>query len=121
MTAKGYSGILLVVLLVGFLAIRAVNSQGPGTMPVVPWNHPSPASTANASMLMNTNLLAQGNQVILIDSTRKVMAVYMVSPDSGSIQLKSVRDLQADFQLEEFNGSDPSPAKVRGILGQPRP
>ncbi len=96
------------------------NSQSSGTVPATGWSLPSPTSTANENMLMHSGFSSTGaNQVILVDTAKKVMAVYFIAPDTGGIQLKSVRNLAADLQLEEFNGADPSPSKVRSILSQP--
>jgi hypothetical protein len=44
------------------------------------------------------------------------MAVYHVDPEKGDIQLKSVRKIDADFALEEFNLSEPSPTTIRKNL-----
>ncbi len=108
---------LVGVLVFGF---QISNSQSPGTAPAAVWNLPGPTSTGNENLLMHSGLSSSGaNQVILVDTTKRVMAVYFVAPDTGIIQLKSVRNLNADLQLEEFNGSDPSPSKVRSILNQP--
>jgi len=114
--------LVALLALVGLLVfgIQFTNSQSPGSTPAAVWNLPSPTSTGNEAILMHTGLSSSGsNQVILVDTNKRVMAVYFVAPDTGVIQLKSVRNLAADFQLEEFNGSDPSPAKVRSILGHP--
>ena len=108
--------------LVGLLVfgVQFTNSQTPGSTTPAVWNLPSPAAVGNEAMLIQTGITSTGsNQVIMVDTTKRVMAVYVVAPDTGVIQLKSVRNLAADFQLEEFNGSDPSPAKVRSILGHP--
>ncbi len=108
--------------LVGLVVVgtRFGSSQSSGTVPTPSWNLPSPTSTANENMLMHSGFSSSGaNQVILVDTAKRVMAVYFIAPDTGGIQLKSVRNLAADLQLEEFNGTDPSPSKVRSILNQP--
>jgi hypothetical protein len=119
MTRKWVCVLLALTGLV-ILGTQHSNSQSSGTVPTAGWSLPSPTSTANESMLMHSGFSSTGaNQVILVDSAKKVMAVYFIAPDTGGIQLKSVRNLAADFQLEEFNGADPSPSKVRSILNQP--
>jgi hypothetical protein len=114
--------VCLFLALVGvvFVGAQHSNSQSAGTVPAAGWSLPSPTSTANESLLMHSGFSSTGaNQVILVDTAKKVMAVYFIAPDTGGIQLKSVRNLAADLQLEEFNGADPSPSKVRSILNQP--
>lgn len=102
------------------VGVRISNSQTTAGASAGMWTLPNATSVGNENLLMHTSRNHLGaNQVILVDSVKRVMVVYFVSPDTGIIQLKSVRNLAADLQLEEFNGSDPSPAKVRGILGQP--
>ncbi|MDZ4851836.1 MAG: hypothetical protein SGI77_21310 [Pirellulaceae bacterium] len=117
MTKSLFCSLLALIGLVVF-GIQFTKGQSPNASSSV-WTLPSPAATGNEAMLMHSGITSSGaNQVILVDSTRRVLAVYAIAPDTGVIQLKSVRNLAADFQLEEFNGSDPSPAKVRGILNQ---
>ena len=41
------------------------------------------------------------------------MAVYFVSTATGKIQLKSVRDIQWDFLMDDFNGAEPKPKDLR--------
>lgn len=113
-------GVFLALIGLVVVGTRYSNSQTSGTIPAAGWSLPSPTSTANENMLMHSGFSSSGaNQVILVDTVRRVMAVYFIAPDSGGIQLKSVRNLASDLQLEEFNGSDPSPSKVRSILNQP--
>ncbi len=54
-------------------------------------------------------------QIAIVDSKAKSLAVYVVAPDTGAIALKSVRSIGADFGLDEYNGTEPSPTKVRAI------
>jgi len=55
-------------------------------------------------------------RVIMVDPTQKSMAVYHVATDSGSIQLKSVRSLSVDFQVQDYNSGDPSPIDMKKTL-----
>ena len=108
---------LVALVLIG---VRMTNSQSPGMSNAQGWHLPTPTSTGNEAILMHSGLSSSGaNQFVLVDTAKKVMAVYFVSPETGVIQLKSVRNMTADFLLEEFNGSDPSPAKVRSIMNHP--
>jgi hypothetical protein len=63
--------------------------------------------------------LGEGRQqVTLIDPQARVMAVYHVERSSGQISLKSVRNVHWDLQMEEFNGTNPSPRDLRALLDQ---
>ena len=56
----------------------------------------------------------QGHYTAFVfDSVRGVLAVYMVDQGTGQINLKSVRQVAWDLQLEEFNTNQPSPRDLR--------
>jgi hypothetical protein len=114
--ALGSSALLLAVAM-----IRPLNSQVNNHLSNAGWTSNPVTATSNERMLLSQGVTPAGaNQVIVVDSTKPAMAVYWIAPDTGMIQLKSVRNLASDFQLEEFNGTDPSPSKIRSILTQPR-
>lgn len=75
----------------------------------------APAQVASAgSSMMASVILANGfQQIALVDHAKSTMAVYHIDPSSGDIQLKSVRRLDADFALEEYNLSQPTPSTIR--------
>jgi len=97
-------------------------SQQPGSMQNS-WlpSIPAGTSSSNEAMIVINNRMINGNtQMVVVDSQRKSVVVYEIANDSGAIQLKSVRSMAADFLLDEFNGTDPTPEKVRGILAIPQ-
>lgn len=55
-------------------------------------------------------------RVIMVDPLQKSMAVYHVAVESGAIQLKSVRSLTIDFQVQDYNSGDPSPIDMKKTL-----
>ena len=60
---------------------------------------------------------ADGNQqVVLIDPKSHVMSVYHVARSSGTITLRSVRNVHWDLQMDEFNSGTPSPQEIRAML-----
>jgi hypothetical protein len=59
-----------------------------------------------------------GDNLVVVDRQRKVMAVYRVDESGTTIQLRSVRDIRWDLMLEELNPSNPRPAEVRAMLPQ---
>lgn len=85
----------------------------PGGVVVAGTSH----SAASQTHLMSSATLSNGSQqILLVDPSRMTMAVYHIEPDKGDIQLKSVRKIDADFALEEFNLGEPSPSTIRKNL-----
>jgi len=60
-------------------------------------------------------------QVTVIDPLQRSMAVYHIRLDSGQIELKSVRNIQWDLQLIDFNGQRPLPQEIQSVLTGARP
>lgn len=74
-------------------------------------------AAANATHLMSSATLSNGSQqIVLVDPAKLTVAVYHVEPNKGDVQLKSVRRIDADFSLEEFNLSEPTPSTIRKNL-----
>ncbi len=73
------------------------------------------AQVASAgTAMMASVILANGfQQLAVVDHAKTTIAVYHIDPVSGDIQLKSVRRFDADFLLEEFNLSEPTPSTIR--------
>ena len=57
-------------------------------------------------------------QVTVVDPRRQVMAVYHIDRNSGSITLRSVRNVQWDMVMEDFNSGSPTPREIRSIADQ---
>lgn len=55
-------------------------------------------------------------QVIVIDPKTQTMSVYHIEKNSGLIALKSVRNVQWDLRMDEFNSGEPSPRDIRAML-----
>jgi len=74
-----------------------------------------PAAVASAgTSMMASSVLSNGiQQIAIYDQPKQTMAVYHIDPSTGDIQLKSVRRLDADFALQEFNLSEPTPSTIR--------
>lgn len=54
-------------------------------------------------------------QITVIDSRQRVMAVYHVDRATGALALKSVRNLSWDLLIEDFNSDKPTPRDVRAL------
>ena len=64
--------------------------------------------------LMTSATLCNGQQhLVIVDPAKLTLAVYHIEASRGDIQLRSVRKIDADFSLEEFNLSEPTPSTIR--------
>jgi len=59
-------------------------------------------------------------QITVVDPRQRVMAVYHVDRVSGALQLKSVRNLQWDLLIEDYNSGSPAPRDIRVLKDQQR-
>lgn len=59
-------------------------------------------------------------QIVVIDTRDRVMAVYHVELQTGVAELKSVRKIHWDLQMEQFNGTSPLPQAIRAKIEQLR-
>jgi len=59
-------------------------------------------------------------QITIVDPRQRVMAVYHVDRASGALQLKSVRNLQWDLLIEDYNSGTPAPRDIRALKEQQR-
>jgi hypothetical protein len=76
----------------------------------------SPKLSEATSVEVVSTMLPNGvQQIVVIDTQQKSMAVYQVEPNQGKIQLRSVRRLVWDLQMEEFNGQTPLPSELRKV------
>jgi hypothetical protein len=59
--------------------------------------------------------------ITIVDPDLGSIAVYHVDKTTGDIELRSVRKIEWDLALEEYNGckSSPHPAEVRAMLKRP--
>jgi hypothetical protein len=74
---------------------------------------PSHVGSAGGTMMASSILPNNVQQIAIYDQPKQTMAVYHIDPSSGEIQLKSVRKLDADFGLQEFNLNEPTPTTIR--------
>ena len=57
-------------------------------------------------------------QITLVDPRQRVMAVYMIDRATGALQLKSVRNVQWDLTIEDYNTGAPAPRDIRALRDQ---
>src|SRR5262245_28358549 len=78
-------------------------------------------SAASPDLLALSHDSGDGRQQItIVDPRQRVMAVYHVDRASGALQLKSVRNLQWDLLIEDYNSGTPTPRDIRALKEQQR-
>ncbi|HEY1067978.1 MAG TPA: hypothetical protein VGE52_17775 [Pirellulales bacterium] len=93
----------------GGLPINSANSQPPG--PNVSLRAPA------EGLVVHSIALPDGKQQLsIVDSSRRVVAVYHVDPATGKSTLKSVRNINWDLDMFAFNTDDPQPQEIRSML-----
>ena len=104
-------GALTVVGLVVATVAAAVGPQGGVAAPGV-----SAAGDGSGLVTLTTPVGENVQQLVVIDPRTRAMAVYHVDTTDGKIWLRSVRNIQFDLQMIEFNGTDPLPGEIRATL-----
>lgn len=65
--------------------------------------------------------LDDGRQLLLVlDQEQRAVAVYHLDPASGTLTLKSTRDIRWDLLVGDFNAQDPKPAVLQKMLEMPK-
>jgi hypothetical protein len=69
------------------------------------------------TLWMSDSSLDDGRRLlIVIDPATRHAAIYHVDAASGSLTLKSTRDISWDLTLGEFNAQDPKPTALKKLL-----
>lgn len=90
-------------------------------------NHPSLFAQRNGGSLPDASEpdgltalagpVVDGQQlIVVIDEERRIMGSYHVDIKSGQIALRSVRNFRWDLEMDQFNGTEPSPEKIQALL-----
>ncbi|MGO8752303.1 MAG: hypothetical protein ACLQNE_40715 [Thermoguttaceae bacterium] len=108
--------VVLGILVVACVVIAAPCAAGPDRTEI-------PALKGTSSIAANNDLIAatatvgeKYQMVTVIDPKSRVMSVYQIDLTSGKITLRSVRQIQWDLQITDFNGSYPSPREIQSLL-----
>lgn len=116
--AFGLSVVAVLVLVLGILFDSpAAFSQAPAepaAQPAMPQR--LPLAAAGDLMAFSSETGSGPAQITLIDVKKRSMCVYHVDRTTGQIELKSVRNVQCDLLLEEFNSVKPLPSELRRLL-----
>ena len=74
---------------------------------------PQTGAASGETQVISTLLPTGVQQVLILDTRLQTMAVYHIDPVLGKIQLRSVRNLQMDLAVEDFNSAEPLPREMR--------
>ncbi len=86
-----------------------VSEQRPG-----PYEKAKPNSELIA---LSTVVNDTHQQLLVVDPKLRVVSVYHVDLASGNVELRCVRNIHWDLQMEYFNGNGLLPAEIRSMLG----
>lgn len=104
-----------IVVAGGVIVAAGAASERSATPP--PPDAPRAAAAANSDLLVVTATLGDRmQQVTVIDSKARVMSVYQIDAQTGRIALRSVRKIQWDLQMTEYNGESPFPREIEALL-----
>lgn len=69
-----------------------------------------------SSIHVSTSTLASGfQQLVVLDTRTRSLAIYHIDPAQGKVHLRSVRNLTWDLAMEQYNGQSPLPSELRQI------
>lgn len=109
-------GVLLVGLLVTIVAGALAESR---QTPSLPAGVPSRGAVAADGLIAISETVEQKyQQVTVIDPKQRVMSVYHIDLASGVISLRSVRSIQWDLQMSDYNGKSPLSREIQALSEQ---
>lgn len=104
-TAGLVIGVMVTGFLVGYLPVWAQRPANVGER-----------SSASDSLVALSFDLGEGRQqVTLVDPKTRVLAVYHIDRATGALNLRSVRQVHWDMQMDEFNSGSPTPREIRAL------
>lgn len=110
----------------GALAALIVTALAAGVWPQTTAAFAQRSTGAGGNLSAGQELIAfaastedHGQMMIVLEPRGRVVSVYHVSP-KGEIALKSVRNIDADLRLSDYNGVSPLPHEIRSMLERGR-
>ena len=76
-----------------------------------------PIASDSRLVAFTTTVGDKYEQLTVIDPARRVILVYHVELGSGDVELRCVRNIESDLQLDYYNGKSPLPPEIRSQLG----
>jgi hypothetical protein len=81
---------------------------------------PRQTSAEGEWIALSTTVGEQYQQLVIIDPKTRVLSVYHVDLHSGEVELRCVRNVQFDLQIDNFNTKAPLPQEVKSMLESAR-
>lgn len=109
------------MVLSGALPEGAALAQVPGATSANPENAGKLVTQAGVAgdMIALSTPTPQGRQLLtIVDAKQRTVAIYHVDEATGEITLRSVRQIEWDLKLSEFNSDSPLPGDIRRLLEQ---
>lgn len=107
--------VLSVVVVSAVVALAGPNGEMPAPRNV------QQVETSGGLIAMSMPAGTERQVVTVIDPQKRAMSVYHVELSTGEITLKSVRNIQWDLQMMDFNGTTPLPKEIRAVLESKQP
>ena len=98
------TALAVMIVAAGWVSLWSQTSGAPsGNVPV-----------SNERLEVVSSILPSGvQQIVVVDSQNRSMAIYHIDPAQGKLVLRSVRNLTWDLSMEQFNGQAPLPSDLR--------
>jgi hypothetical protein len=78
---------------------------------------PNGGPEVGGELITFTSPAPENRQLLtVIDPRSRAMAVYQIDSTTGVVSLKSVRNIQWDLMMSEFNGVSPLPREIQGMV-----
>lgn len=78
---------------------------------------PAPAATEASTLWISETPLDEARRLmIVVDTAGRHAAVYHVDAASGTLTLRSTRDISWDLLVDDFNAQEPRPAALKKML-----
>lgn len=119
------SGIRQIVIASGCVCVGVALAAmlGGGGLAAQRAGRPLPVGPSDqmGSLWIQATPLEDGRQMLLmVDQQNRALAIYHVDPSSGTLTLKSTRDVRWDLMVEDFNAQEPKPAALKKMLEMPK-
>jgi hypothetical protein len=113
----GVLGAGLMLVLWGLVTWQPALAQRPGAGVAASTNASGQFGPSGEMIALSFDAGGGRQHITLIDPRTAMMSVYGIDPTTGEIALRSVRNVRWDLQMDEYNGTNPSPREIRSLLG----
>jgi len=117
---SGRRGLIAAGCLCGVFAVAVLGSGGMAAQRAGRSLPAGPSDQSGALWTLATPLDDGRQMLLVVDQQNRSMAIYHVEPASGTLTLKSTRDIRWDLMVEDFNGQEPRPAALKKMLEMPK-